>query len=98
VLSKAGKAISRANTKVAFFEAQNQRLQAQVDQLTSRYTRKRVRINPNERFSNVVKIKTAQDRAVIAKAEKAIKKAVDRTNKSISKAATHMGQAVLNLN
>src|SRR5205814_1625093 len=40
VLGKAGKAISRANTKAALFEARNQRLQVQVDQFTSRYTRK----------------------------------------------------------
>jgi hypothetical protein len=98
VLGKAGKAISKANIRAAHLEAQNRRLQAQLDKFTNKYTRKRVKINPNERFSNVVKIMAALDRAAMEKAEKAMKKAVDKANKSISEAATQISQAALSLN
>jgi hypothetical protein len=71
VLSKAGKAIAEANTRAAQLEADNQRLKHQLDYHKITRTRKRVQVNPNERFSNVESIKAAIDRAAALQAQQA---------------------------
>jgi hypothetical protein len=53
VLSKAGKAIAKANTRAAQLKAENQRFRHQLDSTSTFRVRKRVQINLNERFSNV---------------------------------------------
>ena len=63
VLGKAGKAISQSTTLTAQLQAENQHLKYQLEQLQSRQTRKRVKVNQNERFSNAESIKAAIDRA-----------------------------------
>jgi hypothetical protein len=68
VLSKAGKAIAAANTRAAQLEAENQRLKYQLDSTRITRLRKRVQVNPNERFSNVESIKAAIDRAAALQA------------------------------
>jgi hypothetical protein len=69
VLSKAGKAIAAANTRAAELQAENQRLKYQLDSTRVTRSRKRVQVNPNERFSNVESIKAALDRAAALKAQ-----------------------------
>ena len=59
VLGKAGKAIAAANTRAAELQAENQRLKYQLDSTRVTRSRKRVQVNPNERFSNVESIKAA---------------------------------------
>jgi hypothetical protein len=71
VLSKAGKAIAEANTRAAQLEADNQRLKYQLDSTRNTRVRKRVQVNPNERFSNVESIKAAIDRAAALQAQQA---------------------------
>lgn len=73
LLGKAGKAIARANTRSAQLEAENQRLKYQLDAIQSTRVRKRVQVNPNERFSNVESIKAALERATAIHAEQAAK-------------------------
>jgi hypothetical protein len=73
VLGKAGKATSRANTRAAQLQAENQRLECQLSQIRGKQTRKRVQVNPNERFSNVETIKAAIDRAAQQQAQKSQK-------------------------
>jgi hypothetical protein len=73
VLGKAGKAIARANTWAAQLEAENKRLQYQLTQVKSTQSRKRVRIDQNERFSNVEAIKAAIEQATAKAAENASK-------------------------
>jgi hypothetical protein len=51
VLGKA--AIARANTRTAWLESKNQRLNYQLDSTVTTRLRKRVQVNPNERYSNV---------------------------------------------
>jgi hypothetical protein len=63
VLGKAGKANAEANTRAAQLEADNQRLRYQLDTHQITRVRKRVQVNPKERFSNVDSIKAAVDRA-----------------------------------
>jgi cell shape-determining protein MreC len=63
VLGKAGKAISLSTAYSAQLQAENQHLKYQLEQLQSRQTRKRVRVDQNERFSNAESIKAAIDRA-----------------------------------
>ena len=50
VLGKAGKAIAEANTRAAQLEAENHRLKYQSNRFKITRTRKRIQINPNERF------------------------------------------------
>jgi hypothetical protein len=69
VLGKAGKAIAAANTRAAQLEAENQRLKYQLDSTRITRVRKRVQVNPNERFSNVESIKAAIDRAAALQAQ-----------------------------
>ena len=69
VLGKAGKAIAAANTRAAELQAENQRLKYQLDSTRVTRSRKRVQVNPNERFSNVESIKAALDRAAALKAQ-----------------------------
>jgi uncharacterized small protein (DUF1192 family) len=71
VLSKAGKAITEANTRAAQLKADNQRLKHQLDYHKITRIRKRVQVNPNERFSNVESIKAAIDRAAVLQAQQA---------------------------
>jgi hypothetical protein len=69
VLSKAGKAIAAANTRAARLQAENQRLKYQLDSTRVTRLRKRVQVDPNERFSNVESIKAAIDRAAALEAQ-----------------------------
>jgi uncharacterized small protein (DUF1192 family) len=71
VLSKAGKAITEANTRAAQLKAENQRLKYQLDSTRNTRVRKRVQVNPNERFSNVKSIKAAINRAAALQAQQA---------------------------
>jgi hypothetical protein len=57
VLSKETKAISIVNARSAQLQAESQRLKYQLDQINDRQSRKRVRINPNERYSNAEEIR-----------------------------------------
>ncbi|KAI0997269.1 hypothetical protein K3495_g10916 [Podosphaera aphanis] len=61
LLAKAGKAISRGNTEIAQLRASNARLQAQLDQHRINKPKKRIQINPNERFKDIEAIKLAMD-------------------------------------
>ena len=69
VLGKAGKAIAAANTRAAELQAENQRLKYQLDSTRVTRSRKRVQVDPNERFSNVESIKAAIDRAAALEAQ-----------------------------
>jgi hypothetical protein len=71
VLGKAGKAIAEANTRAAQLEAENQRLKYQLDSTRDTCGRKRVQVNPNERFSNIQSIKAAIDQAAALEAQQA---------------------------
>ncbi|KAI1004017.1 hypothetical protein K3495_g4193 [Podosphaera aphanis] len=61
LLVKAGKAISRGNTEIAQLRASNARLQAPLDQHRINKPKKRIQINPNERFKDIEAIKLAMD-------------------------------------
>lgn len=73
LLGKAGKAISISTAYSAQLQAENQRLKYQLGQLQSKHTRKRVRVDQNERFSNAESIKAAMDRAEAAAAQSSTK-------------------------
>jgi len=87
VLGKAGKAIAAANTRAAQLEAENQRLKYQLDSTRITRSRKRVQINPNERFSNIQSIKAAIDRAAALKAQQAIISPEKEAQKAAAEAA-----------
>jgi hypothetical protein len=84
VLGKAGKAIAEANTRAPQLQAENQRLKYQLDSARITRSRKRVQVNPNERFSNIETIKAAIDRAAALQAQQAS----TAPNKEAQKAAT----------
>jgi hypothetical protein len=63
VLGKAGKAIGRANTHIAQLEADFLRVKHQLELVTPQNKRKRITIDPQERFADVVRIRELQLRA-----------------------------------
>ncbi|KAJ8111260.1 hypothetical protein OPT61_g6103 [Boeremia exigua] len=71
VLRKAGKSIAMKNTQAAKLQAENQSLRHQLQSSKNTYLKKRVQVNPNERFSNVEVIKAAIDRAAALQAQEA---------------------------
>tara|TARA_R110002003_G_scaffold853_2_gene21702 strand:- start:2227 stop:3540 length:1314 start_codon:yes stop_codon:yes gene_type:complete len=88
LLGKAGKAISAANTRAAELQASNQRLQYKLDQLKIKKPRKRIRPNPNERFSNVEAIRAAMDQAAAQAAQNAAKSSKKKAVKVVNQSAT----------
>jgi hypothetical protein len=89
VLGKVGKAISLSSAYSAQLEAKVQCLKHQLDQLQGTETRKRIRVNPNERFSNAESIKAAIDKAA-AQAEQASTKKTEKAAKAAAaQAAAH---------
>ena len=87
VLGKAGKAITEANTRAAQLEAENQRLKYQLHSTTVTRVRKRVQVNPNQRFSNVESIKAAIDRAAAQQAQQASTSPENKAQKAAEAAA-----------
>ncbi|POS88200.1 hypothetical protein EPUL_000346 [Erysiphe pulchra] len=63
LFAEAGKAISKPKTEVAEIKAFNARIQAQLDQYRIIKPKKRIQINPNERFNNIEVIKLALNQA-----------------------------------
>ena len=89
MLGKAGKAISQSTTLTAQLQAENQHLKYQLEQLQSRQTRKRVKVNQNERFSNAESIKAAIDRAAAQVTQSSTKE-----TKRAAKAAAAQAEAL----
>ena len=87
MLGKAGKAIAEANTRAAQLKAENERLKYQLDSTRVARIRKRVQVNPNERFSNVESIKAAIDRAAALQAQQASSSAEKEAQKAAAAAA-----------
>jgi hypothetical protein len=54
LLQKAGKALAVANTRAAGLEAEKRRLEQQLETVSSQRRRKRVQVDPNQRFTEVV--------------------------------------------
>jgi hypothetical protein len=86
-LARQAKAISEANTRAAQLEAENQRLKYQLDSTTVARVRKRVQVNPNERFSNVESVKAAIDRAAALQGEQATTLPEEEAQKAAAAAA-----------
>jgi hypothetical protein len=87
VLTKAAKAIAITNARAAGLEAENQRLKYQLDSTKTTRVRKRVQIDPNERFANVEAIKAAMALAAAQEAENAAKNPEKEAEKAAKEAA-----------
>jgi cell shape-determining protein MreC len=87
VLGKAGKAISLSTAQSAQLQAENQRLKYQLEQLQSRQTRKRVRVDQNKRFNNAESIKAAIDRAAAQAAQSSTKETEKAAKAAAAQAA-----------
>jgi hypothetical protein len=74
LIAKAGKALSRANTRAAELQASNIRLQAQLNLLKINVPKKQVRPCPNKRFADIEAIKRAVDKAATKAAKKPTKR------------------------
>lgn len=72
VITKASKAISKANTRAAGLEAENRCLKQQLADLQPQKKRNRVEIDPNQRFADVEQIMSAINQAAEEDAEEAI--------------------------
>jgi hypothetical protein len=89
VLGKAGKAIAIANSRAAQLESANQRLQYQLDRIKDKRVRKRVQIDPNERFANIEVIKAAIDQAAVIEAQNS-----DRDYEQVARASAAAAAAL----
>ena len=87
VLTKATKAIALTNARAARLEAENQRLKYRLDSTKTTRVRKRVQIDPNERFANVEAIKAAMALAAAQEAESAAKNPEKEAEKAAEEAA-----------
>jgi hypothetical protein len=56
---KTSKALAAANTRAAEFETHNKRLYSQLEALKPQQPRKKVRMNPNQRFTDIDTIMVA---------------------------------------
>jgi len=65
LFEKAGKAIAIANTRSAALEAENKRLQSQLEALKPLQPRKKVRIDPNQRFASIDQIMIAKQASAL---------------------------------
>ncbi|KAI1000458.1 hypothetical protein K3495_g7735 [Podosphaera aphanis] len=63
LIRKAGKALSEANARAALSEFEKQQAQHQLDSSQTARSRRRIQVNPHERFSDVEAIRDAVDRA-----------------------------------
>jgi hypothetical protein len=88
VLGKAGKAIGLANIRAAQLESDNRRLQYQLNQVKDKRVKKRVQINPNERFADIEAIKAAIDQAAEIKAQRSTRDHEKEARASAAAAAT----------
>ena len=87
MLSKAAKAIALTNARAAGLKAENQRFKYQLDSTKTTRVRKRVQIDPNERFANVEAIKAAMALAAAQEAESAAKNPEKEAEKAAEEAA-----------
>jgi hypothetical protein len=88
VLHKAAKALSQAQAHAAQLEASNQQLHQKLDSITSRHVRRRVRINPNSRFSEIDTIMAAVDNAAFEIAESSTARAAQVASRAAEAAGS----------
>ena len=81
LLQKAGKALATANTRAAGLEAEKRRLEHQLQTAHSQRRRKRVQVDPNQRFAEVESIRQAMQAAEALLALQKKKKTRKRTSK-----------------
>ena len=70
LFQKAGKALAEANTRAAELEAENKRLSSQLEVLKPQQPRKKVRLNPNERFAGIDTIMIAVQASRLLEAQR----------------------------
>ncbi|KAI0990788.1 hypothetical protein K3495_g17399, partial [Podosphaera aphanis] len=75
LIRKAGKAFSEANARAAPSEFEKQQAQYQLDSSQTTRSRRRIQVNPNERFSDAEAIRDAVDRATTLSAQVASRNA-----------------------
>ncbi|PSN59020.1 hypothetical protein BS50DRAFT_594992 [Corynespora cassiicola Philippines] len=71
LLHKASKGLSKANTRAAGLEASVQRLESQLATLRPQGPRRRVHIDPNQRFADIENIRAAIGQSVAQPAQPA---------------------------
>ena len=89
VITKAGKAISRANTRAAGLKAENQRLKQQLGDIRPQRKRKRVTLDLNRRFADIEQIISTVSKA----AEEQARETSNPIQKQAIQAATAAVQA-----
>ena len=73
IITKSGKALGRANTRVATLLVTNEKLQARLQEVEIQPKKKAIRLNPNERFASIETIRKQVDQAATEKANSAAK-------------------------
>ena len=70
VLQKAGKALAAANARAAVLETEKRRLECHLQSISSQRPRKRVRVDPNQRFAEVENIVAAMRQSAATEAQR----------------------------
>jgi len=70
LIQKAGKAIVVAYTRAAQLEAENKRLHSQIEALKPQQSRKKVHVNPNQRFADIETIMVAVQASQLLEAQR----------------------------
>jgi hypothetical protein len=65
-----GKALAVANTRAAQFQTENKRLHSQLEALKPQQPRKKVHMNPNERFAEIDTIMVAVQASRLLEAQR----------------------------
>jgi hypothetical protein len=67
---KTGKALAAANIRAAELETQNKRLNSQLEALKPQQPRKKVRVDPNQRFADIDTIMVAVQASRLLEAQR----------------------------
>ena len=70
LFEKAGKALAAANTRAAELETENKRLYSQLEALKPQRPRKRVHVDPNQRFADIETIMVAVQASQLLEAQR----------------------------
>ncbi|KAI0995704.1 hypothetical protein K3495_g12475, partial [Podosphaera aphanis] len=79
--------LSEANARAALSEFEKQQAQYQLDSSQTTRSRRRIQVNPNERFSDAEAIRDAVDRATMLSAQVASRNAEIEARRDVSGSA-----------
>ncbi|KAI1002233.1 hypothetical protein K3495_g5972 [Podosphaera aphanis] len=96
LIRRAGMALLEASARAALSEFEKQQARHQLDSSQTTRTRRRIKVNPNERFSDAEAIRDAVDRATTLSAQVASRIVEIEARKDVSGSATTTFESMCN--